>query len=426
MKKARNSIVILLAVVCVGIMTILLWKLNKTGDSTQEAVPEVQPEPIIEQSVSDSDVSSNDTTENIDSTESPETEESEPVEAVDPIEQKAQELLEGMTLEEKVGQLFIARCPETEAASKVTQYHLGGYILFARDFTGKTKEEVTASIQSYQNAAEISLLIGVDEEGGTVNRVSKNTNLRQTPFSSPQELYAAGGWDLIRSDTQEKCQLLQSLGINLNFAPVCDVSQDPQDFIYARSFGQDAKQTAVYVETVVGIMSEEHMGSVLKHFPGYGNNSDTHTGIAYDERPYGTFVNSDFLPFQAGINAGADMVLVAHNVVSCMDDQVPASISLPVHNILRNELGFDGVIITDDLVMEGVRQFAGDAEIAVRAVQAGNDMLCCTDFEVQVPAVVKAVENGEITEERLNESVLRILKMKIKLGIIADTADAQD
>ena len=161
-------------------------------------------------------------------------------------------------------------------------------------------------------------------------------------------------------------------------------------------------------------MSEEHMGSVLKHFPGYGNNSDTHTGVAYDERPYETFVNSDFLPFQAGIDAGADMVLVSHNVVSCMDDQVPASISLPVHNILRNELGFDGVIITDDLVMEGVRQFAGDAEIAVRAVQAGNDMLCCTDFEVQV------VETGEITEERLNESVLRILKMKIKLGIIAD------
>lgn len=174
------------------------------------------------------------------------------------------------------------------------------------------------------------------------------------------------------------------------------------------------------LDIVVQTMSQEQMGSVLKHFPGYGNNSDTHTGIAYDERPIEGFVNSDFLPFQAGIDAGADMVLVAHNVVSCMDDQVPASISLPVHNILRNELGFDGVIITDDLVMEGVRQFAGDAEIAVRAVQAGNDMLCCTDFEVQVPAVIKAVETGEITEERLNESVLRILKMKIKLGIIAD------
>lgn len=423
MKKVRNIAVIVLSVICVGILVFLLWNLRSTEESAQEIIPEVQPEPMSEQSVSDSDVSGNSAENSGDPTELPETEENEPV---DLVEQKAEELLAGMTLEEKVGQMFIARCPETDAASKVTQYHLGGYILFARDFTGKTKEEVTASIQSYQNAAEIPLLIGVDEEGGTVNRVSKNTNLRKTPFASPQELYTAGGWDMIRSDTQEKCQLLQSLGINLNFAPVCDVSQDPQEFIYARSFGQDAEQTTEYVRTVVQTMSQEQMGSVLKHFPGYGNNSDTHTGIAYDERPIERFVNSDFLPFQAGIDAGADMVLVAHNVVSCMDDQVPASISLPVHNILRNELGFDGVIITDDLVMEGVRQFAGDAEIAVRAVQAGNDMLCCTDFEVQVPAVIKAVETGEITEERLNESVLRILKMKIKLGIIADTADAQD
>ena len=430
MKRMRNIAVIVLSVICVGILFFLLWDLRSTQESAQEIIPEVQPEPMSEQSVSDSDVSGNgaeNSAENsAEPTELPETEESEPVEAVDSVEQKAEELLAGMTLEEKVGQMFIARCPETDAASKVTQYHLGGYILFARDFTGKTKEEVTASIQSYQNAAKIPLLIGVDEEGGTVNRVSKNTNLRKPPFASSQELYTAGGWDMIRSDTQEKCQLLQSLGINLNFAPVCDVSQDPQDFIYARSFGQDAEQTAEYVRTVVQAMSQEQMGSVLKHFPGYGNNSDTHTGIAYDERPIERFVNSDFLPFQAGIDAGADMVLVAHNVVSCMDDQVPASISLPVHNILRNELGFDGVIITDDLVMEGVRQFAGDAEIAVRAVQAGNDMLCCTDFEVQVPAVIKAVETGEITEERLNESVLRILKMKIKLSIIADTADAQD
>ena len=430
MKRMRNIAVIVLSVICVGILFFLLWDLRSTQESAQEIIPEVQPEPMSEQSVSDSDVSGNgaeNSAENsAEPTELPETEESEPVEAVDSVEQKAEELLAGMTLEEKVGQMFIARCPETDAASKVTQYHLGGYILFARDFTGKTKEEVTASIQSYQNAAKIPLLIGVDEEGGTVNRVSKNTNLRKPPFASSQELYTAGGWDMIRSDTQEKCQLLQSLGINLNFAPVCDVSQDPQDFIYARSFGQDAEQTAEYVRTVVQVMSQEQMGSVLKHFPGYGNNSDTHTGIAYDERPIERFVNSDFLPFQAGIDTGADMVLVAHNVVSCMDDQVPASISLPVHNILRNELGFDGVIITDDLVMEGVRQFAGDAEIAVRAVQAGNDMLCCTDFEVQVPAVIKAVETGEITEERLNESVLRILKMKIKLSIIADTADAQD
>lgn len=170
MKKVRNIAVIVLSVICVGILVFLLWNLRSTEESAQEIIPEVQPEPMSEQSVSDSDVSGNSAENSGDPTELPETEESEPV---DLVEKRAEELLAGMTLEEKVGQMFIARCPETDAASKVTQYHLGGYILFARDFTGKTKEEVTASIQSYQNAAEIPLLIGVDEEGGTVNRVSK-------------------------------------------------------------------------------------------------------------------------------------------------------------------------------------------------------------------------------------------------------------
>ena len=151
----------------------MLWNLRSTEESAQEIIPEVQPEPMSEQSVSDSDVSGNSAENSADLTELPEKEESEPVETEDPVEQRAEELLAGMTLEEKVGQMFIARCPETDAASKVTQYHLGGYILFARDFTGKTKEEVTAAIQSYQNAAKVPLLIGVDEEGGTVNRVSK-------------------------------------------------------------------------------------------------------------------------------------------------------------------------------------------------------------------------------------------------------------
>ena len=126
-----------------------------------------------------------------------------------------------MTLEEKVGQMFIARCPEINSVQKVKEYNLGGYILFSRDFSGKTRDEIIQNIQSYQSAAKIPMFIGVDEEGGTVNRVSTNPNLRAVPFWSPQELYAEGGFDLIQSDTQEKCELLNSLGINLNFAPIC-------------------------------------------------------------------------------------------------------------------------------------------------------------------------------------------------------------
>ena len=217
------------------------------------------------------------------------------------LEEQAQAILEEMTLEEKVGQMFLARRPETDTAQKAAAYHLGGYLLFGRDIRDKTREELVQAIQSDQDAVEIPLFIGVDEEGGTVNRVSSNPNLRATPFRSPQELYAEGGFERVRSDAQEKCRLLKSLGFQLNFAPVCDVSQDPEDFIYDRSFGQGAEQTAQYVGTVVGAMEEEGMGSVLKHFPGYGNNADTHTGLAYDQRPYETFLESDFLPFRAGI-----------------------------------------------------------------------------------------------------------------------------
>lgn len=342
----------------------------------------------------------------------------EQAEEPDPIAARAQELLDGMTLEEKVGQMFIARCPETDAAQLAADYHLGGYILFGRDFKDKTAEQVTADIQSYQDAAEIPLLIAVDEEGGTVNRVSSNPNLRSSPFRSPQSLYSEGGLELVRSDAQEKCRLLESLGININFAPVCDVSQDPADFIYDRTLGRDAQETSQYVAAVVETMAEEGMGSVLKHFPGYGNNADTHTGVAYDDRPYDTFLTSDFLPFQAGIAAGADMVLVSHNIVSAMDEASPASLSPEVHRVLREDLGFTGVIVTDDLVMDGVRDFAGDDEAAVLAVQAGNDLLCCTDFQTQVPAVLAAVESGEITGEQIDAAVLRVLTMKLRLGIL--------
>lgn len=334
------------------------------------------------------------------------------------ISQAARKILEQMSLEEKTGQMFIARCSEEDAAAKAEQYHLGGYILFARDFEGKTKEQAVSAIQSYQSVSEIPMLIGVDEEGGTVTRVSRYPEFREEPFPSPQELYREGGFEAVAEDTEEKCALLKSLGINVNFAPVCDVSENPQDFIYERSFGQNGELTAEYVRTVTESMSGQGVACVLKHFPGYGDNTDTHTGVAYDERSYETFETSDFLPFRAGIESGAQMVLVSHNIVSCMDSWYPASLSSEVHKILREELEFSGVIVTDDLVMDGIRDFTSDSQAAVLAVQAGNDLLCCTDFETQIPAVTAAVEKGEISEERIDESVQRILEMKISLGLI--------
>lgn len=323
-----------------------------------------------------------------------------------------------MTLEEKVGQMFIVRLPEKDALTAIEQYHLGGYILYARDFRNHTKESAASMIKSYQDNSKISMLIGVDEEGGTVNRVSLYPAFRNSPFRSPQELYKSGGWEMITSDAIEKSKLLRSLGINVNFAPVVDVSKNPNDYIYNRSFGSDADMTAQYAKKVVKAMHKEHIEPVLKHFPGYGNNVNTHTGIAHDTRSYEQFETSDFIPFQEGVKAGANIILVSHNIVHSMDDKYPASLSPKVHKILRETLSFDGVVVTDDLYMEGITQYVKKEEAAILAVQAGNDLICCTDFQTQILAVVSAVKDGRISEERINSSVRRILKLKKEMGIL--------
>ena len=340
----------------------------------------------------------------------------------DPRQAAVDRILSNMTLEEKVGQLFFARCPSMHAAALASEYHLGGYILFGRDFQDKTRAEVTADIAAYQGAADLPLLIGVDEEGGTVVRVSSNPELASHRFQSPQELALAssGQGDIFAEDAREKSGLLLGLGINVNFAPVADVSTDPADFIHDRTLGQDAQATAGYVASVVGAMEESRIGSVLKHFPGYGNNVDTHTGIAVDQRPYDSFETSDFLPFEAGISAGADAVLVSHNIVTCMDGDLPASLSPEVHRVLREELGFDGVILTDDLAMDAVAQYAQDGAVAVMAVQAGNDIVLATDFEEQIPQVIAAVENGTIPESQIDQSVARVLSWKYELGLLGN------
>lgn len=331
---------------------------------------------------------------------------------------KITEMLDNMTIPEKVGQMFMVRVPKENADKIVSEYHLGGYIMFGRDFDNKTKEEVINNIASWQEASDISMLIGVDEEGGTVNRISTNTEFRSEPFKSSQELYKDGGFDLIYEDTIEKSKFLKELGINVNFAPVVDVSTNPDDYIYKRSFGENATLTSEYATTVVTAMKESNVASVLKHFPGYGNNVDTHTGIAIDNRSLENFRNNDFLPFKAGIESGADIILVSHNIVTSIDPDNPASLSKSVHEILRGELGFTGVIITDDLYMTAIRDNYENESVAIQAILAGNDLICTTDFEPQIPAVIAAIKAGIIDIEQINESVRKILELKLELNLI--------
>ena len=328
-------------------------------------------------------------------------------------------LIEAMSTEQLVGQLFLARCPSDESAlADLTGYHLGGYILFGRDFENKTATEIQTTIASYQQAAEIPLLIAVDEEGGSVARISSQPLLRDSRFPSPRKLYAEGGAALLLRTEEEKCALLSSLSINVNMAPVCDITTDSSAFMYSRSLGLDPEETGTCIAAMVETMTQHQIGSVLKHFPGYGNNTDTHTGIATDERPISQLEQSDLVPFQRGIDAGCGAILISHTVVTSMDSQLPASLSGPVIKYLRNQMGFDGVIVTDDLVMEAISEQYGNEDAAVMAVQAGCDLLCSSEYEIQYEAVLKAVRDGRISLDQIRPAVGRILRWKYALGLI--------
>ena len=319
-----------------------------------------------------------------------------------------------MTLEEKVGQLFWVRVPSNHQLEDLQSYHLSGYILFGRDFEGRSLEDIKALTKGYQAAAKIPLLIGSDEEGGTVTRIS---SILDTPFQSPMALYQQGGMEAVLSDTKQKAELLKSVGINAGLFPVADLARNQSAFIYDRTIGQDAQTTASYVQQVVKELKKSKVGSTLKHFPGYGDNGDSHTAIIQDNRSLDELRQADLLTFQAGIDAGADSVLVSHNILSKIDT-VPSSISPKITDLLRKELHFKGVIMTDDLDMAGLADFVSQDEAAFQVIVAGNDLILGSSYQTQIPYLLKKISSGELTEERIDESVRRILTWKYDLGLL--------
>ena len=328
--------------------------------------------------------------------------------------------LEALSLEQRVGQLFLIRCNKETALEDIARYQPGGLVLFAQDFEGRTQDSMTQTLAQYQAAAPTPLLLAVDEEGGTVTRISRYPAFRSAPFPSPRDAYAQGGMDQVLALEEEKCKLLAELGLNMNLAPVCDMADDPSAFLYQRSIGLDAAGTSDFVSRTVEVMTQSGIASALKHFPGYGNNADTHTGIAVDKRTLEELSGRDLLPFSAGIAAGCDAILVSHTIVEAFDPELPASLSPEVHRYLREDMGFDGVIVTDDLVMQAITDRYGAGEAAVLAVLAGNDLLCSTDYPTQYQAVLDAVYARRIDFDTLNAAVTRVLRMKINLGLLPD------
>ncbi|MCI8588341.1 MAG: beta-hexosaminidase [Bacilli bacterium] len=327
----------------------------------------------------------------------------------------ASKKLQELSLDEKIAQMLLVRYPGANAVEALKKYQFGGYVFFEKDFSGKITEEVQGMMAELQDVSKIPILTATDEEGGKVVRVSSNTNLAPEKFKSSKELYASGGFDAIKQDTINKSKLLNDLGINLNLAPVVDVSTNSKDYMYDRAFGQGVDLTSTYARTVIESSKGLGVSYTMKHFPGYGNNADTHQGAAVDQRTYEEILKNDLPPFKAGIDVGAEAILVSHNTVNSIDASNPASLSPSVHNVLRSELGFTGIIMTDDLAMGAVSSID---DVTVKALLAGNDLIITTDYEESIASIKRALQNGTIDEKLIEKNAFRIIAWKYAKGLM--------
>ena len=363
-----------------------------------------------------------------------------PTRADTQVQSEIERILENMSPYERVCQLFVVKPESIISAKHVTQagaatrrameaYPVGGFIYFSSNVT--SREQITSMIETVQTISRenigVGLLIGVDEEGGTITRVAKK--LPMTKFDSMAEIGARG-------DVQEAYTLgdtlareLTPLGFNVDFAPVADVLILQKNAeIGDRSFGSDAQQVAEMVAAETRGLMDGGIAACLKHFPGMGSAAaNSHLGASVSSRTLDELRETEFLPFRAGIEAGARMVMVSHVTYTNVDPDSPASLSHRfVTELLREELGFDGLIITDALRMQAISDHYASGQAAIRAIEAGVDVLLMpADAPAAIQGLYEAVQSGKISQERIDESVRRILNYKQELGLLGQAAEEE-
>ncbi|CAM5532665.1 beta-N-acetylhexosaminidase [Streptomyces pilosus] len=355
-------------------------------------------------------------------------------------------LISRMTLEEKVGQLFVMRVyghsatdPDQAdidanlkeigvrtAAELLAKYRVGGIIYFAWAHNTRAPHQIADLSNGIQKASlglprGLPVLISTDQEHGIVARVGEPATL----FPGAMAVGAGGS----RSDARGLGRIagaeLRATGIRQNYSPVADVNVNPANpVIGVRSFGSDPRAVAELVAAEVRGYESSRVASTAKHFPGHGDTvTDSHDALPYIHHTREQWEELDAPPFRAAIAAGIDSIMTAHIVVPALDgSEDPATLSRPIlTGILREELGYDGVVVTDSLGMEGVRTKYGDERVPVLALQAGVDQLLNPpSLDVAWNAVLDAVRSGELTEARLDESILRVLRLKARLGLFED------
>lgn len=322
----------------------------------------------------------------------------------------AEEMLSGMTLEEKVSQLFFV-----SASSLTDETPVGGVVLFAADI--ESDSQVKEKIAGLKEGKKLAPFIGVDEEGGIVSRAGANPAVSVTHFPPMAEIGALG--DAKEAFTVGKTlgEELSALGFTVDFAPVADVLVNPDNSeIGSRSFSSNAETAAEMVSSEVRGFKESGVLCALKHFPGHGSTHvNSHNGRSESDRTLEELRECEFLPFKAGIDAGAEFVMVSHMTLTGEGfDNVPSSLSYRViTELLKGELAFSGIVITDALNMGAVTEEYTSGEAAVAALGAGADMLLMPESLSEAKeAVISAVSSGEISEERIDESVKKILRAK--------------
>lgn len=366
-----------------------------------------------------------------------------PARAADPATRWADATLRRMSLEEKVGQLFVnyvygasadaADSRNTERygvatpAEVVAKYRLGGVIYFAWSDNVADQSKIAGLSNGLQRAArdasprtDIPLTISTDQETGLVARIGPPA----TEFAGAMALGATRDPEATRTTYAITGRELRAFGINADYAPDADVNVNPANpVIGVRSFGSRPDLVAEHVPQAIAGLQNAKVSAAAKHFPGHGDtNVDSHTGFPVINHTREEWETIDAPPFRAAIEADADMIMTAHISVPALDPSGdPATLSEPiVTGILRDQLGYDGVVVTDSLRMDAVRQNYPDAEVAVRAIEAGVDVLLDANSpDVQYRAVIDAVRSGRLTEERIDQSVRRILAMKFERGAVA-------
>ncbi len=345
-----------------------------------------------------------------------------------PVLSRADEILSGMTLREKLYQMFIVT-PDMLAGEKgvksmtpalkegLETFPVGGIIYMGENVSDKN--QIKTLISEAAKISEIPLFVSVDQEGGGVARLKENVGF---PIFDNMYDYKDEGTDTAYKNAKTIAENLFNLGFNLDFAPVADVWSNKENTVIGkRAYSDDFDEAAELVASAVKGFNDGGVICTLKHFPGHGSTyQDSHLEPAYIKKSKAELEKEEILPFKAGMNAGVDVIMAGHLTVWGIDDTQPATVSKAVlTDYLKGELGYDGLIITDALNMGAVAGMYKPGEIAVKAVKAGIDVLLMpVHLRSSAAGIESAVLNGEISEERINESVRKILEIKIKHGII--------